>query len=100
MYYPQNILYQEQRIKKYKDSLKGVFKPFIQSLYIDLLKEPNAKPKPIHLGYQLGRNNLIEHLQELQNIGVNHVIINLKYSKRNAQDIIDELGKYVIPKFC
>ena len=99
MYYPQNIAYQEQRVQKYKDGLKGVFKPFVQSLYIDLVKDPDAKPKPIHLGYQLGRNSLIEFLQQLQNIGVNHVILNLKYSKRNAQDIVDELGKYVIPHF-
>lgn len=99
MYYPQNVGYQEQRIKKWEAGLKKNFKPFVQSLYIDLHKDPDAKARPIHLGYQLGRNSLINFLQQLQKIGVNHVILNLKYSQRNAEDIVEELGEYVLPHF-
>jgi len=99
IYYPQNILAQEQRIKKWKQAIGKTFKPFLQSLYIDLVKNPDTKPTPIHLGFKLGRNSLIEFLNNLQAIGVNHVIINLKYSSRNAEDIVDELGEYVLPYF-
>lgn len=99
IYYPQNISAQEQRILKWSKQLNNTFKPFLQSLYIDLDKSPDFKPIPIHLGFKLGRNSLIELLKNLQTIGVNHVILNLKYSKRNAEEIIDELGKYVLPYF-
>jgi len=99
IYYPQNISTQEQRVLQWSKQLNNTFKPFLQSLYIDLDKNPDAKPTPIHLGFKLGRNSLIELLKNLQIIGVNHVILNLKYSKRNAEEIIDELGKYVLPYF-
>jgi len=99
IYYPQNIFAQEQRIQKWKNQLGNTFKPFLQSLYIDLHENPDLKPTPIHLGFKLGRNSLIQFLQNLQSIGVNHIIINLKYSTRDAEEIIDELGTYVIPYF-
>lgn len=102
IYYPQNSSTQRKRIDSWKNELiknnKG-FKPFIQSLYIDLATEPQLQPTPIHLGYRLGRNNLVKLLSNLKEIGVNHVIINLKYSKRNAEEVVDELGKYVLPNF-
>ncbi len=102
IYYPQNSSIQQKRIDSWKNELiknNKDFKPFIQSLYIDLHKNPDTKPKSIHLGYQLGRTSLIKLLSNLKEIGVNHVIINLKYSKRNAEEIVDELGKYVLPYF-
>lgn len=99
IYYPSSLKVQEQRILQWKQETNQSFKPFIQSLYIDLAKDPNAIPIPIHLGYSLGRNNLINYLNNLKNIGVNHVILNIKYGKRPAEEVIDELGKYVIPCF-
>ncbi|WP_025763350.1 LLM class oxidoreductase [Dyadobacter tibetensis] len=77
----------------------GVFKPFSQSLYIDLLKDPDAQIQPIHLGYRLGRNQLIKLLEVLEKIGVNHVMLSLKYSHRPAQQVVEELGRYVLPQF-
>jgi len=76
-----------------------LFKPFTQSLYIDLTDNPQTPPRPIHLGYQLGRYHLISLLQSLQEIGVNHVIINLKYGQRPASEVIEELGQFVLPNF-
>jgi luciferase-type oxidoreductase len=75
------------------------FKPFAQSLYIDLLEDPHAPATPMHLGYRLGRVALVEHLEALRSIGVNHVALNLKYGSRPAVDVIDELGSEIIPHF-
>lgn len=77
----------------------NVFKPFSQSLYIDLTETATTPPKPIHLGYQLGRNALLELLQMQEEIGVNHTILNLKYGKRPASDVVEELGEFVLPNF-
>lgn len=75
------------------------YKPFTQSLYIDLDASPSTAPSPIHLGYKLGRHHLIDLLDILQEIGVDHVILNLKYGRRSAAEVIDELGTHVLPRF-
>ena len=100
--YPRDTLLQQRIVNNWTQAVKKTgndFKPFSQSLYIDLTKDPDANPDRIHLGYRLGRNKLLKHLNTLKDIGVNHVFFNLKYSKRPAKEVIDELGKYIVPHF-
>lgn len=75
------------------------YKPFLQSLYIDLDASPSTAASPIHLGYKLGRRHLIDLLDALQEIGVDHVILNLKYGHRSAAEVVEELGTHVVPRF-
>jgi luciferase-type oxidoreductase len=77
----------------------GTRKPFAQSLYIDLTEAPNTPPRPIHLGYRLGRDALLDVLGMLRDIGVNHVIFNLKYGRRPADEVVDQLAREVLPAF-
>ncbi|GAB2715960.1 LLM class oxidoreductase [Paenibacillus thermoaerophilus] len=98
LYYPRNVKFQAELIKNWR-SLTDEFKPFSQSLYIDLTEDPNHPPIPIHLGFRIGRNPLIEFIHFLKNVGVNHVIINLKYGHRPAEEVIEELGEEVLPHF-
>ena len=76
-----------------------VYKPFTQSLYIDLDETPSTPPTRIHLGFKLGRYHLRFLLESLEEIGVDHVILNLKYGKRPAADVIEELGTHIVPQF-
>lgn len=103
LYYPRNPSYQAQAIAQWQSLVEqispGVFKPFAQSLYIDLTEKPDHPPMPIHLGYRLGRYQLIELLEGLQTIGVNHVAFNLKYGQRSAAEVLEELGQEVVPHF-
>lgn len=103
IYYPRSLAHQAQSIREWRELAQrfcpGVFKPFAQSLYIDLVEDPNADPEPIHLGFRFGRNRLIEFLQALQKIGVNHVVLNLKYGSRPAGEVLEEIGSEVIPLF-
>ena len=55
-------------------------KPAVQSLYVDLTKDPQAPPRPIHLGFRLGVNHLRAYLKSLEEIGVNHVALNLRFN--------------------
>jgi luciferase-type oxidoreductase len=98
IYYPRGLKFQKTLIDNWR-SLTEEFKPFTQSLYIDLAEDPNHLPIPIHLGFRTGRNFVIEFLEALQNAGVNHVIINLKYGQRPVEEVIEELGEYVVPHF-
>jgi luciferase-type oxidoreductase len=75
----------------------GVFKPFAQSLYLDLAEDPDAPPEPIHLGFRSGRKFALLVLDTLQLAGVNHVALNLKYGKRAAAEVLDEVGREIIP---
>jgi len=76
-----------------------VYKPFLQSLYIDLDAQPSMLPSPIHLGFKLGRDYLLKLLEALEAIGVDHVILNLKYGRRPAAEVVEELGSHVVPRF-
>jgi luciferase-type oxidoreductase len=98
IYYPRNINYQAELINNWR-SLTDEFKPFTQSLYIDLAEDPNHGPIPIHLGFRTGRNFLIQFLEALRDVGVNHVAINLKYGRRPVEEVIEELGEEVLPHF-
>lgn len=96
--YPRNPAQQEGLIREWR-SLTGEFKPFTQSLYIDLAEDPNEGPTPIHLGFRSGYKYLNEYLNELQKIGVNHVIFNVKFVRRPIAEVIQELGEEVVPYF-
>jgi luciferase-type oxidoreductase len=77
----------------------SVYKPFLQSLYIDLDADPSTPPSAIHLGFRLGRDYLLVLLNALQTSGVDHVILNLKYGRRPAAEVVEELGAEVVPHF-
>jgi luciferase-type oxidoreductase len=76
----------------------GVFKPFAQSLYVDLTEDPDHPPQPIHLGFRGGRNVLYGFLDALRRADVHHVILNLKYGARDAGIVLEEIGREVLPQ--
>ena len=102
LYYPRDFNFLKRSLQNWNDSLtktKQPWKPYMQSLYIDVLKDTKAMPKPIHLGFQSGMDFLVSYLKNLETLGVNHVILNLKYSARPANEIVEELGELLIPNF-
>jgi luciferase-type oxidoreductase len=77
----------------------GAFKPFAQSLYVDLVADANAPARPMHLGYRLGAATLRDLLSRLEDGGVHHVILNLKYGSRPAPAMLDDLESHVVGRF-
>ncbi len=98
MSYPRNPAQQRRVIADFR-ALTEEFKPFSQSLHIDLSENPNEGPTPIHLGFRTGHKFLIDYLHKLQKIGVNHVLFNNKDAQRPAEEIIQELSEEVVPHF-
>lgn len=98
LFYPQDLKGQKALINKWRQATEG-FKPFAQPLAIDLSERPGESPKPGQIGFRAGRNFLIDYLNAYQDAGVNHVMIGLKESSRPAEEVIQELGEYVVPKF-
>jgi luciferase-type oxidoreductase len=100
--YPKPIAEQRQVLEQWHQALDeagAAPKPFSQSLYVDLTEDPGTPPSPIHLGYRTGRDFLVEHLGQLRDIGVNHVLLNLKYGRRPAPEVLHELAEHVLPHF-
>jgi len=103
MTYPRSPQAQRQVAQRWRQAVSEqageAYKPFLQSLYIDLDAHPAAPPSPIHLGFRLGRGPLLALLEALEAIGVDHVILNLKYGRRPAAEVVEELGAYIVPRF-
>jgi luciferase-type oxidoreductase len=102
--YPRGLERQAEVVAHWRASVDGaapgVFKPFVQSLYVDLTDDPDHPPEPIHLGFRGGRNVVLRFLESLREIGVNHVILNLKYGARDAGEVLDEIGREVLPRLA
>jgi len=100
--YPRPLPVQQATVSDWQSAVEAhgsEWKPFAQSLYIDLTENPNDKPTRIHLGFRLGRNPLIAHLESLRDCGVNHVLFNVKFSSRSVDDVLAELIEFVTPLF-
>jgi len=74
-------------------------KPVSQSLYIDLVADPDATPSPIHLGFRSGVTFLRNYLTDLQTLGINHVAINLRFNMADIEDTLKRLAEEVLPAF-
>lgn len=102
MNYPKNLYLQQNTIAQWRSLISKTQKynkPFLQPLYIDLQKDDDFKPQPIHLGFRIGVNYLNEYLQHLKEIGVNHVMLNLRFNSRNIEETLEDLSKKVLPQF-
>ena len=102
LYYPRDFKTLQLIMQRWRDALSKTsseWKPFMQSLYVDVTIDPKTKPTPIHLGFKSGTDYLNAHLKLLESYGVNHVILNLKYGSRSAEEMIEEIGENVISNF-
>lgn len=101
IYYPRDFALTGKVVKNWIETLENEGqprKPYIQSIYIDLMEDPDFKPVNINLGFRLGRNYLIDMFLTLRKIGVNHVMLVLKYSSRPVDVVLDEIGREVLPQ--
>lgn len=102
MYYPRNLYMQEHNISEWRKLVAETSeydKPFMQSLYVDFQKDDDFQPQPIHLGFRVGSKYLIEFLNHLKNIGVNHVGINLRFNTRDMEETLEHFAKAILPHF-
>jgi luciferase-type oxidoreductase len=102
MYYPRDIVQQKYKIAEWRKLISKTQshdKPFMQPLYIDVHENDDFKPQPIHLGFRIGTQYLQEYLHHLQNIGVNHVALNLRFNSTSIEKTLERLATNVLPQF-
>ena len=102
MTYPRDAKTQGRLIREYRHRIAeadGQSKPVMQSLYIDLLDDAEAPPRPIHLGFQSGISFLRTYLRDLQSLGVNHVALNLRFNHADIEETLRRLADDLLPEF-
>jgi len=68
----------------------------MEPIYIDLTDNPDTQPKPIHLGFRLGVNHLRSYLESREQIGVNHVALNLRFNQLDIETTLRRLADEVL----
>ncbi|MEM9044039.1 MAG: LLM class oxidoreductase [Pseudomonadota bacterium] len=102
MTYPRDSASQGRVIADYRRRIRGAGaddKPVMQSLYVDLDSDPDAPPRPIHLGFQSGTSFLRHYLEEIQSLGVNHVALNLRFNRNDIKTTLTQLSAELLPGF-
>ena len=100
--YPRPIHTQEKVVNRIRDNAKVNSmnnRPISQSLYIDLVDDENIIPQSIHLGYRLNVKDLLIHLKSLEQIGVNHVALNLRFNQADIEKTLKLIAKEILPEF-
>ncbi len=100
MYYPRNLYQQQHTIQQWRELIpQNYSKPFMQPLYVDLQEDDDFKPQPIHLGFKIGAKYLVNYFQNLQEIGVNHVAVNLRFNSNSIESTLKQFAEKILPHF-
>lgn len=102
MNYPRNPHQQQFTIKEWRALIaaeQSFDKPYMQPLYVVLHENDDFKPEPIPLGFRIGANYLADYFHQLQEIGVNHVAINLRFNPHPMTQTLERISEKVLTQF-
>jgi len=102
MTYPRDARAQGKVVGAYRQRITEAGlpdKPVVQSLYIDLVTQKDAPPRPIHLGFRSGTGYLRRYLEEIWSLGINHVALNLRFNEADIEDTMKRLADEILPDF-
>ena len=102
MTYPRDAMAQSRVIGDWQArtiAAGGQPRPVMQPLYVDLLDDPEAPAQPIHLGFRSGTQALKTYLTSLEDIGINHVALNLRFNRAPIEATLQRLADDVLPDF-
>lgn len=102
MTYPRSAIQQQSLLARYREDVvqAGLApKPTMEPFYLDLHPDADAAPTPIHLGFRLGINRLRDYLSLRQQIGVNHIALNLRFNQGDVEETLNTIAEAVLPHF-
>lgn len=103
MTYPRDIGAQARVVADYRHRIAeagGQNKPVMQSLYVDLVEDAEAPPQAIHLGFRSGVTFLRGYLKAAQELGINHVALNLWFNQADIETTLKRLSDDLLPDFA
>lgn len=95
VYYQEELEDLEEMVTEWR-SATTQNKPLVQVMHVDLDEDPNADPTPIHQGFSAGSEWFLERMRAVRDLGVDHVMINIRSSERDPKTVIGEFGDEVI----
>jgi luciferase-type oxidoreductase len=102
MTYPRGVAQQAAVIAQWRAQTAAAgqpAQPAMQPLYVDLQADPDAPIQPIHLGFRSGVRRLIDYLKALEDVGVNHVALNLRFNSGDIEATLQRLADDLLPAF-
>lgn len=102
MLYPRNVSLQAEIIESWRECTVAAGRPVqpaMQPLYVDLADDPDEPAQPIHLGFRSGMNHLRGYLKSLEEIGVNHVALNLRFNQADIETTLKWMAEELLPEF-
>ena len=102
MIYPRDAAAQKRIVTDWRNQVADagrLSQPVMQPLYFDLNGAINDRPESIHLGIRAGTGYLRDYLHALEEAGVNHVAINLRFNRQNIEETLEALAHDVLPHF-
>lgn len=100
--YPRDARSQGQVVSAYRARIAEAGlqnKPVLQSLYVDVQADPDAAPRPIHLGFSSGTTFLRRYLREIAALGINHVALNLRFNSAPIEDTLKQIADELLSEF-
>ena len=102
MTYPRSAAEQGNVVRAYRQRIATAGlqnKPVMQSLYVDLVADPDAPQAPIHRGFRAGVTFLRSYLSEIEALGVNHVALNMRFNSKDIETTLKRISEEVLPEF-
>jgi luciferase-type oxidoreductase len=90
---------QRVMVDRWRAACDGVFRPFAESMWVDLAEDPDLPVEGADFGYRTGRAGLLEILSSQREMGVNHVSLQLRSRTRTVGEMLGELAEHVLPEF-
>mgnify|MGYP001795377835 CR=1 FL=1 len=103
MTYPRSTAAQARIVHDWRSHVEAAGssnKPVMKPLYVDLNKEPDTTHQPIHMRFQLRVNPLRDYLKSLEQIGINHVALNLRFNQADIETTLKRLANDILPDFA
>ncbi|MFB6166301.1 MAG: LLM class oxidoreductase [Haloarculaceae archaeon] len=73
-------------------------KPFAQGLHVVLEDDPAAEMRHVHQGFAAGSEWFLEYFRDLQDLGVDHVAVNLRGNDRPVETVIQTFATEVLDR--
>lgn len=100
--YPRGVMETGVLVRKWIATLEQLNlpkRPYITAFHLNLLEDTEAPLSVQRFGGSVGRTGLIKLLKDYEKAGVNHMALQLRSSGRPIEDVINEIGHYVLPEF-
>ncbi|MBV7295261.1 TIGR03571 family LLM class oxidoreductase [Corynebacterium sp. TAE3-ERU12] len=103
LFYPQDQDRTAAHVRTFRELTKAAGRqpqPYLTQLSVDLLADADAPAKPLRHGFRAGRRFLIAYLREMEQAGVDHMVINLRSCRgRPIPEVLQEFGEHILPHF-